>query len=272
MIKKCKYCEKEIEFEKNQQFAAHINNCKFNPNRILRYKKISEALKGRKRLHGVLAIEYKINCVKCNKEFIVKVTSKQFDKGNYKKHCSRKCANSHNRTKESKEKTSLIMKNYHLDNVKPKLKVEKICEICGISFFGKRKTCSEKCYKKMQSSLMSQRLSKKENRTNYGSGKRSYLEISFEKWLIDNEFKNFEIEKHFYNKELNKSYFADFTFKDKKLIIELDGTQHLKRIELDKERDKYIQEVYGYNVIRISHKEYINKSKEALVLSLLSSP
>ena len=110
MIKICKHCNKEFDFEKIQQFAAHVNNCKENPNWYLKHKKISEKLKGRKRTNGILAVEYKVNCIKCGKEFIVKVTKKKFEKGTYKKYCSFKCANSHIRTKESNKLLSLKMK------------------------------------------------------------------------------------------------------------------------------------------------------------------
>jgi very-short-patch-repair endonuclease len=44
-------------------------------------------------------------------------------------------------------------------------------------------------------------------------------------------------------------------FEDKKLIVELDGNQHLKSIEADKIRDSYLSSL-GYNVLRISHDEF----------------
>ena len=34
--KVCKWCNKEITFDKKQQFGAHLTNCDFNTNRIIR--------------------------------------------------------------------------------------------------------------------------------------------------------------------------------------------------------------------------------------------
>lgn len=47
-------------------------------------------------------------------------------------------------------------------------------------------------------------------------------------------------------------YIADFVCMEKKLIIELDGSQHLenKNIEYDENRTKYLTEL-GYKIIRI---------------------
>ena len=118
---------------------------------------------------------------------------------------------------------------------------------------------------------MTQRLMKRENRNNYGRGKKSYLELSFESWLNKKNI-SYETEKAFKNHITNKNYFADFVFEDKKLIIELDGTQHLKTINEDKIRDNYILEKYGYNVLRITHDEYKKKSKINLVCELLNVP
>ena len=122
------------------------------------------------------------------------------------------------------------------------------------------KTCSDLCKKKYQGILMSERLSKIENRTNYGRHRRSYMEQSFENWLEENAI-SFETEVRFKNNALNKNYFVDFFFRDKNLIIELDGTQHRNTVESDKERDAYFENVLGISVIRITHKEYQNGSR-----------
>ena len=93
------------------------------------------------------------------------------------------------------------------------------------------------------------------NRKNYGRHKKSWMEMCFEKWLGDNKIEGWESEKHFRNLVENKNYFSDYCFEDKKLIIELDGTQHLKTIEKDKIRDEFLSSL-GYKVIRISHKNF----------------
>ena len=280
MKRVCRYCNREVEFEKIQQFAGHVSNCSLNPNKAIKSEKISRSLK--KRVYISKMIEYKLNCLKCGEMFTIKVTKEAFEKGDYKKNCSRKCANFRVRTEESKQKTSLTMKTSEVVREARKIiskkltkhgrfiKVERECVVCKKKFIGTRKTCSKECQKKLMSVFMSERLSKVENRLNYGRQKRSYLEMSFEEWLKKNNIKDYEVEKHFYNKELKKNYFTDFVFQDKKLIVELDGTQHLKTIIQDEERDEYITKNFGYRIIRVSYKEYINKNKEQLLLKLLS--
>jgi very-short-patch-repair endonuclease len=49
-------------------------------------------------------------------------------------------------------------------------------------------------------------------------------------------------------------YIVDFYCKEKKLIIELDGSQHQDNQEYDIERTRYL-EMYGYRVLRFSNNE-----------------
>lgn len=49
-------------------------------------------------------------------------------------------------------------------------------------------------------------------------------------------------------------YIADFACIQKKLIIELDGEQHLEQVEYDEERTKYLESL-GYKVIRFWNNE-----------------
>ena len=134
-----------------------------------------------------------------------------------------------------------------------------------------KKTCSETCYRQHISMIHSERLKNPENRKNYGRGKKSYLETSFEEWLKSNDFNNYQIEYHFYNKILNKNYYVDFIFEDRKLIVELDGTQHRKTVESDRIRDEYLTSL-GYRVIRITYKEYRNKTRINEILEILARP
>lgn len=94
-----------------------------------------------------------------------------------------------------------------------------------------------------------------ENRKNLGRHKRSWMELTFEKYLADNGITGWDSEVHFWNEELRKNYFPDFIFESKKLIIELDGTQHRKTVEQDAIRDQWF-ESKGYKVIRIPHPEF----------------
>jgi very-short-patch-repair endonuclease len=53
------------------------------------------------------------------------------------------------------------------------------------------------------------------------------------------------------------SYIADFCSLKYKLIIELDGSQHLDQEEYDQERTKYLEE-QGYKVIRFWNNQVLN--------------
>jgi very-short-patch-repair endonuclease len=64
------------------------------------------------------------------------------------------------------------------------------------------------------------------------------MELTFESYLKENNITGWDTEVHFWNDDLRKNYFPDFIFESKKLIIELDGTQHRKTIEQDAIRDK----------------------------------
>lgn len=100
---------------------------------------------------------------------------------------------------------------------------------------------------------------------NRGRHKKSYLEKSFEKWLYKNNVYDFVMEKSFRRKDTIKTYFVDFYFPKRNFAIELDGSQHEQTKEYDSERDRYLTNEYGMEVLRITHKEYRDKSKMELV-------
>lgn len=78
----------------------------------------------------------KVVCFKCHKEF--EIFEREKDKKE-KYFCSRKCANSHCRTEESRNKTSLSLKRIY--NTR-----EKRCLYCGEKITSKRtKYCSKEC-------------------------------------------------------------------------------------------------------------------------------
>ena len=64
-------------------------------------------------------------------------------------------------------------------------------------------------------------------------------------------------------------YIPDFVCIEKKLIIELDGSQHLEQEEYDKERTKYL-ESEGYRVIRFWNNA-IMKDMNGVITSILHS-
>ena len=139
---KCRFCNQEFEFEKQQQFASHSANCLDNPSLKNKGLKIKENNAKKNPIQN-----YKFNCKACSKEYSLELKLTEFNKGNYKKYCSRKCANSHMRTEESKLKTSNTMKDYHLKNLKIKIQKKSVCVVCGneFNYVWNRKTCSSTC-------------------------------------------------------------------------------------------------------------------------------
>lgn len=126
------------------------------------------------------------------------------------------------------------------------------CSVCKKAFVRNtsRKTCGKDC----RDSIV---------KNNRGRHKKSYMEESFSSWL-DFHSILYETEVQFKNKNLNKCYYVDFLFEEFKLIIELDGSQHKHTKEKDKIRDSFLLSL-GYYVLRISHKEYQDKSKTWLI-------
>ena len=147
----------------------------------------------------------------------------------------------------------------------------KQCIICQKFHPNLGKTCSNECYLKLLSIKIRESINNGFNpQKNRGRGKQSYLEKSFEDW-IKKEFPYLEYIKEYKFSRLDtlKSYFGDFYFPTLNLVIELDGIQHLKTQEYDQERDEYIQKTYNVEIIRISHKEYKNKTKLELIRNKL---
>jgi endogenous inhibitor of DNA gyrase (YacG/DUF329 family) len=107
-IKECKWCKKEIIVDKQPQFALHICNCDFNPNKKLRDEKNSLLYKGKLKVDRIKLLQ---NCPKCNKEFEIKITNSELERNKYRKFCSRKCANSKQWSDEHKKKLSESCKN-----------------------------------------------------------------------------------------------------------------------------------------------------------------
>lgn len=120
------------------------------------------------------------------------------------------------------------------------------------TFTGRKHT---KEAKEKLSKFRSEYLKKTENRKNLGRHKKSWLEVTFETYLIENNITGWETEVHFWCEEFRKNYYPDFVFENKKLIIELDGTQHRKTANQDSIRDDWFKKV-GYKVIRITIEEF----------------
>lgn len=100
------------------------------------------------------------------------------------------------------------------------------------------------------------------------------MERSFNDWLQSRGFQNnkngFLEQVHFtyeYDGKTKNGWMA-FLFPTLKLIIELDGNHHLKRQHLDQIRDDHLRS-RGYSIVRITHKEYVNKTRIDEVIDLL---
>ncbi len=63
------------------------------------------------------------------------------------------------------------------------------------------------------------------------------------------------------------NYIPDFCSPKAKLIIELDGSQHLEQEEYDEERTKYLNSL-GYKVIRFWNNDVMNEI-EGVILAIL---
>jgi len=65
------------------------------------------------------------------------------------------------------------------------------------------------------------------------------------------------------------NYIPDFVCIEKKLIIELDGSQHLEQEEYDEERTKYLN-LLGYKVIRFWNND-VMKNMDGVILTIIQA-
>ncbi|RIK30432.1 MAG: hypothetical protein DCC56_08900 [Anaerolineae bacterium] len=65
------------------------------------------------------------------------------------------------------------------------------------------------------------------------------------------------------------NYIPDFCAVKEKLIIELDGSQHLEQTEYDEERTKYFESL-GYRVIRFWNNQ-IMKEMDGVILAIMEA-
>jgi very-short-patch-repair endonuclease len=63
------------------------------------------------------------------------------------------------------------------------------------------------------------------------------------------------------------NYIPDFVCIEKKLIIELDGSQHLEQQEYDEERTKFLNSL-GYKVIRFWNND-VTKDMDGVILAII---
>ena len=141
----CKYCGKLFKNIEGRVFSNHVRWCDKNPKDKTEYfrnikEKLNQNIVNR---FGELKT-FKVTCFKCGKEFEVQEREKTFPKRE-KYFCSKSCANSHIKSKESKEKISKGLYEFYA-----KIKKNKNCKYCGkeIPYNVKYKFCSDECRRK----------------------------------------------------------------------------------------------------------------------------
>lgn len=70
---------------------------------------------------------------------------------------------------------------------------------------------------------------------------------------------------HFRNQHAIGNYIVDFCAPRKKLIIELDGSQHLEQEEYDEERSNFLKSK-GYRIVRFWNNEVLNNTTAVLTV------
>lgn len=182
-------------------------------------------------------IELKLKCPKCSKEFTIKCTQSQFNKGRYRKFCSRTCANSRIFSQESiekKRKSALEYIKRHNIIKQPK---QHTCKYCGKIFYsndtrdvGGKNYCSQKCKRNYYVKYIKPKHGG--YREGSGLGKHGYYksikcdstyELVFLIYCLDHNIPIKRCDKVFnYTIDnLNKKYFPDFEIND--TIIEIKG-------------------------------------------------
>ena len=85
-------------------------------------------------------------------------------------------------------------------------------------------------------------------------------------WMV---IRNDQLGVNFRRQHAIGNFIPDFVCIEKKLIIELDGSQHLEQEEYDKERTQYL-ESQGYKVIRFWNNEAMNNI-EGVILVIMNA-
>ena len=122
---KCKWCNKNIEVEKQCLFPIHMINCDANPNKNLRIEKQRKMFSG---IEKAKRIELLQTCPNCGEIFKIRIKEALFKKNKYKKYCSRKCANSRIWSDEHNEKLSNTCKNSKKVKIANEINIKKLKE------------------------------------------------------------------------------------------------------------------------------------------------
>ena len=82
--------------------------------------------------------------------------------------------------------------------------------------------------------------------------------------LLWRELKKSKLGISFVRQQTIGNYIADFYCREKKLVIEIDGSSHDNKYEYDKERDEYMKKL-GIHVLRISDKDVKHDMTNVLI-------
>ena len=181
-------------------------------------------------------VRFKNICPKCGKEFIVECTQSEFNRGKYKKFCSRQCANARVHSVQTKNKIANSLTNYyaHNEHHQPLLKTY-YCKECGKPFTIKdsrditgRQYCSTNC----KTIWLKNNVKWGGHRVGSGHGKSGWYkgvycsstwELAFLVYCLDHNIhieRCKDIRQYVYNGKIYK-YYPDFVTDDG--IIEIKG-------------------------------------------------
>lgn len=243
----CKYCGKQ--FEKVQSCSAHIAYCRLSPNykenirrKSIRMKGISTVTQKMIDSHPEKYIkkEFKIICPKCGNGFIITCTENDFKKGKYRHYCSRKCANSHVVSIETKVKIGNSVRNSEKFK-KSILKTTKIqyCKYCEKEYKDKHSQfCSKECKALYLKNVLSKCGGFREHSVkNYKSGwyKGIHCDSSWELVFLIYHFDHNisisrckEVRKYIDVNGIERKFYPDFVVNGQ--IIEIKGKQDINYI------------------------------------------
>lgn len=214
-------------------------------------------------------------CKFCGKEFYVLRNGKR----SKQEYCSQKCSAHKKHTEAFKEKLKLTLKLKALNSKKhTSTYIEKVCPICGKTFYKRSITCSAKCghayrikahpvsneTRKKLSEIIQKRIKEGKHCGWKTRNIESYPETFF-KTVLDNNNIKYEFNKPIQKTELgineNGCYFLDFALNNK-IDLEIDGKQHLlkERKIHDVERDNRLIN-NGWKVYRIAWKALPRNNK-----------
>lgn len=219
----CPFCNKI--FETPRKRGCHQRLCELNPKRE---EMLNALRKGGSitftKLNKERTLErkdYICTCLKCQKEYTITCTENDYNKGNYKKYCSRSCANSRPASEERKAKVRAKL-------TKPK-KV-RLCLNCGVNITYKSKSgycknCSSKFRVITEESREKLRLAGLKSCNIQTEQRRSKNEIAFCE-LCEKQFKTVR-----HNEAIFNGWDADIIIEDLKVAILWNGKWHYEKIK-----------------------------------------